>query len=429
MLLVIYQEFFNNHIPMRAAALTFSIILSMVPILALSTSVLKGLGSDQQLKVGIIQLIDQWEPQDRSEDGDKQKTAQDQTDPPPAVLHQAVHFIFAYVDRTNFATLGALGVFSLLLTTFFVFSSIEEALNTIWHTTQHRSWHRKIVDYFALLFFLPLSFNLAFALEAVLTSANIMHRLNQIFPNVLVQLFFFHLVPFIFIVSSLMLLYLFVPSKRVLPWAAFTGAGVASSLWLILQKLYFFLQIGVSNYNIIYGSFASIPLFLIWLYIGWISILFGALLTYTLQHRLHHQCGSKPLTPRKCIELSFDILFTCYANFNRRIPTTQNTLQKQLPASSPSDIQSVLHQLKQGGYVTTSMAADQQIFIPCTAADQLMASEVLLYLLGGQSHTDTTQGEHLATCLFTDLQASSSLPFSHFLRRNDYDPSAAPNHS
>jgi len=400
---------------MRAAALTFSILLSMVPILALSTSLFKGLGNDQQLKTGIIHLIDQWEPIDQTALQEQPYSRQEFSLPKSAVLHQAVHLIFAYVDQTNFAALGIFGIFSLLLATFFVFSAIEEALNTIWHADGHRSWHRKIIDYLALLVLLPLSFNLAFALEAVFTSENITRRLNHIFPNALVQALIFHLAPFLFIVFTLWMLYLFVPQKRVRPWPAFIAAGVASLLWILLQKLYFYLQIGVSNYNLIYGSFASVPLFFAWLYNGWLCILFGSLLSYALQHLKDYPCTPPPLTPRTIIPLAFNILLTCYRNFENRVHTTFHTLLDALPASSPIEIQYVLQQLKRGGYVTTAKTSGQTTLIPCICADQLMASEILFYLLGDHKQNDATPGEQLASVWFTELQANASLSFAHVL--------------
>lgn len=400
---------------MRAAALTFSILLSMVPILALSTSIFKGLGNDQHLKTGIIHLIDQWEPIAQSTHQGLQTEPQEFSTPKSAVLHQAVRLIFAYVDQTNFAALGIFGVFSLLLVTFFVFSAIEEALNTIWHTNGHRAWHRKIIDYLALLVLLPLSFNLAFALEAVFTSENIMHRLNQIFPNALVQVLLFHLVPFLFIVFTLLLLYLFVPRKRVQPWAALIGAVVASFLWILLQKLYFYLQIGVSNYNIIYGSFASIPLFFVWLYNGWLCILFGALLSYALQHLRDYRFSPLSLTPRTIIPLAFDILITCYRDFEDRAQTTRQTLIEALPASSPVDIQYVLQELKRGGFVTSATSSGQATLVPCIAADQLLASEILFYFLGPSQQNGSTAGERLASDWFTALQANSNLSFTQLM--------------
>ncbi len=429
LLRIMYREFFGNHLPMRAGALTFSIILSLVPILALSSSLLKGLGNDQQLKTGIVHLIDQWEPVSTSL-GEKPPNGIEGTSPQSLpVLHQAVQFIFAYVDRTNFAALGIFGVFSLLVTTFFVFSSIENALNTIWHTTQRRSLHRILIDYLALLLLLPISFNLAFALEAIFTSDNITNRLSHYFPNTLVQLLLFHVVPFLFIVSTLTLLYLFAPQRRVYAWTALIGATVASLFWFLLQKIYFTLQLGVTNYNIIYGSFASVPLFLIWIYNGWVCILIGALLSYALQHHRSYQFTPQPLSFRKSVPLAFDILLSCYQNYENRRPTSNKTLQESYPSWSPKDIHDILGQLVQGGFVTRALISGRPTLVPCISANKLLASEVISFLLGDQGHIDQTYGETLTREWMAELLPTVNLPFSQLLRRNGYAPTAGPDHS
>ena len=428
LLRILYREFFLHHIPMRAAALTFSIILSMVPILALSTSIVKGLGNDQQLKTGIIHLIDQWEPivvqqsLSSAEDGSIPI-------PPEAVLHRATAFIFNYVDQTNFAALGFFGVFALLLTTFFVFSSIEDALNTICHTLNHREWQRKIVDYLALILFLPLSFNLAFALEALFTSDEIVQRLNQVFPNTMVQLLLFQMTPFLFIVTTLTLLYLFVPQKHVALVPAFAGGVVASSLWLIIQKIYFVLQLGVANYNIIYGSFASIPLFLIWLYHGWLCILLGALLSYALQHRHDYPFTSPTSTLPQRLSLAIDILLLIYSNYEQRLPTTVHSIQEHLKGSTLREIDSVLQQLIQGGYITHDGEGEANPLLPCVAAEQLFASEIVFYLLGENKLKGVTGGEKLTAGWLDTLRGSSRSSFSQLLRSTTNDTIAAPNHS
>ncbi|MBM9614308.1 YihY/virulence factor BrkB family protein [Desulfobulbus rhabdoformis] len=428
LLRILYREFFLHHIPMRAAALTFSIILSMVPILALSTSIVKGLGNDQQLKTGISHLIDQWEPIDAPSLPADSKDSGNLI-PPEAVLHRATAFIFNYVDQTNFAALGLFGVFALLLATFFVFSAIEDALNTIWHTLNRREWHRKIVDYLALLLFLPLSFNLAFALEALFTSEDIMHRLNQIFPNTMVQLLLFQVAPFLFIVTTLTLLYLFVPQKKVSIWAALAGGAVSSLLWIIIQKIYFVLQLGVANYNIIYGSFASIPLFLIWLYHGWLCILLGALLSYALQHRHDYQFIANEGALQHRLSLATDILLFIYQNYGQRISTTAQSLQNCLPAASLQEIESVLQLLIQGRYITGDGDGEATRFLPSVSAEQLMASEIIFFLLGDEKAPWTTEGEKLTAGWLNTLQESSHIPFSQLLRSATHDTSAAPNHS
>jgi membrane protein len=311
--LIMYEEFFRNHLAMRASALTYAILLSLIPILALSTSILKGLGNDEQLKQAAIRFIDQLEAPILSNDtavntdtphlqpATPTQATVFQPSGPSAIahLHRAVDIIFQYVDRTNFAALGIFGVLGLIIVILLVLSSIEEAMNVIWHTRRGRSFLRKIMDYMALLILLPISLNIALAAEAILANKKIMDYLGVLLPSAWMVPFVIKLLPFVFIVGTLMTMYLFFPHVKVKTSAALIGAVFASVFWFVFQKLYIGLQVGVANYNAIYGSFASIPLFLVWLQIGWTFILLGASLAYAIQHHhhYHHTCHNGQVGP------------------------------------------------------------------------------------------------------------------------------------
>lgn len=392
-----YQEFFRTHLAIRASALTFSIILSLVPILALTTSILKGLGNDEQLKITIIRFIDQWEPPSHALPNETSPTGQSLeglafTSPPSGGttgastatnLHHAVHLIFQYVDRTNFAALGIIGVVGLILVIFLVLASIEEAMNAIWHTHKGRSMFRKIMDYLALLILLPLSLNVALAAEAILASKSIMLQLSAIMPTTWVATLFIKLVPFLFIVLTLMFMYLFFPHGKVHTCAALVGALFASVFWFVFQNLYISLQVGVANYNAIYGSFASIPLFLVWLQIGWTFILLGASLAYAIQHHHHYHFATNAPSPQKRLQLAFDILHIIYENFVHRSPTSTTLLAERLPQAQYAEIHSVVNLLSRGGLLRKSDSHAADVLIPVTPADRLGASEVVRLVLGG----------------------------------------------
>ena len=101
---------------------------------------------------------------------------------------------------------------------------------------------------------------------------------------------------------------MFFPSDKVKTAPALIGAIFATSFWFLFQRLYIVLQVGVSRYNAIYGSFATIPLILIWLNLGIIFILLGASLTHAIQYRHHYNPTSRNLSPQRQLQLAFDIL-------------------------------------------------------------------------------------------------------------------------
>lgn len=437
-----YEEFFRTHLAIRASALTYAILLSLIPILALSTSILKGLGNDEQLKQAAIRFIDQLEapvlPKEVPVTTDLphiqpatpgQPTAFQPPNPSPtAHLHRAVDIIFQYVDRTNFAALGIFGVLGLIIVVLLVLSSIEEAMNDIWHTRQGRSLMRKIMDYMALLILLPISLNIALAAEAILANKKIMDYLGVLLPSAWMAPFVIKLLPFVFIVITLMTMYLFFPHVKVKTSAALIGAVFASVFWFIFQKLYIGLQVGVANYNAIYGSFASVPLFLIWLQIGWTFILLGASLAYAIQHHHHYHHSGGKLSPQRQLQIAFDVLRIVYDNFEKRLPTTLALLCENMPQTRCADIKATVLLLTKGRLLNNSNNQHEDMLIPVTTAARLAPSEVVRLILGGETSPST--GGRIAA---QAVDAAGNALDATFPHRNhlssDHDSTVAPDHS
>ncbi len=404
---IMADEFLLTGISLRAAALTYSIILSMIPMLAMSTAVLKGLGSDNQLRTAAYRLLDELEPAAPAGQG---STPHDTTGASPPLLQpaapgesplsltghlrSAVDTIFDYVDRTNFAALGAFGIIGLLIVIILVLSTVENAMNAIWHTDRGRSLFRKVMDYLALLILLPISINVAVAGDAILESPKMMGYISAIIPSLWLIRMLLKFIPFLFVVLTLMLMYLFFPAAKVRTSAAFGGAVFAALTWFIVLKIYVVLQVGVANYNAIYGSFATVPLFLIWLHLGWTFILTGATLAYALQHRNHyHFPGSRP-TPRRWLQMAFDVLLTVYRNFDHRLPTGLEELARALPCEKPDDLEKTTRLLVRGGLLNRIGDNGEEQFLPAAPADRIAASEVVRLVLGRDSVPST--GGHIA---------------------------------
>lgn len=439
-LFIIIHEFNETAITLRASALTYTIVLSMVPMLAMSTALLKGLGSDNQLRLAAYKFIDQLEPDgqpplpgieaeadpllpelDSSEpEGETTPVPEEsallpntlENNPVPESsgsdsltehLRSAVDTIFDYVDKTNFAALGAFGIAGLLLTVVLVLSTIEGAMNAIWHTKQGRSIFRKIMDYLALLILLPISINVALAGDAIIESPAIMAHLDNVFFSEWAVRMLLKLLPFLFVILSLMVMYLFFPNVKVKTYAAFLGAIFAGVFWFLVQKAYILLQIGVSKYNAIYGSFATVPLFLVWVHLGWTFILLGASLAYAVQNRnLYHLPGTN-VSPQKNLQLAFDIINTIYSYFNVKKQTSFDDLVQENPTGLPGDIQDITQKLLKGGLIR-QVDDDNRSYVPASPSESIEASEVVRLILGSES-VPTMGGEYSQKVLMAAEQA------------------------
>jgi membrane protein len=424
-LLIMGHEFFGSSISLRAAALTFSVVLSMVPLLAMSTAILKGLGNGQQMRIATYRLIDQLDPDAEAkaaQDEADQKNApaiseqseQVQPPKPPSLnrhLHNAVDSIFNYVENTNFAALGAFGIVGLLIVVITVLNAVEDAMNAIWHTRKGRSIFRKIMDYLALLVLLPISVNIALAGEAVLKSQKIMKYIAAAIPSAWTVGLLLKLLPFVFITLSLMMMYLFFPSVKVRTGAALCGALFGAVFWFIVQRLYVMLQVGVANYNAIYGSFATVPLFLVWMQLGWMFILLGAVLAYAIQNRNHYRLPGAESTARQQLQQAFDVLLTIYGNFARAEATDEERLAEICAVRNEADLSQTVELLISGGLLHEIERNGEVAYIPARPAEQVSAAHVVRIVFGCSSEKESEGGKMAAHVVQAAEEAVASAGF------------------
>lgn len=389
--LITVQEFKKNELSLRAGALTYTILLSLVPILAMSTAVVKGLGGGDQLRQVVysyIETIDPGKSPTKKIEEQQEIPLSDQADSNLTEhLYEAVDTIFNYVDKTNFATLGTIGVMGIFLSVVLVFGNIETAMNTIWHVESGRSIMRKVADYLALVVLMPISINVGFAASAVLKNEALLSKFSILLPMVWIQAFILKFIPIFFLTLTLYVIYLFFPHTKVKSIPALTGALFASFFWFEAQNIYINLQVGVSKYNAIYGSFATLPLFLVWMYFGWLFILCGAQLGYAFQNKDTYQINHKKTTPSLRLSIAFDLMAYVRQSFEEEATATIDTFQEKFPVHSLSLVNDVTTELINHNLIHRS-DSDCSIkpSIPMSNDDQ---SKIISAILGsGFSQTD-----------------------------------------
>ncbi len=340
-LCLVLSGFVKHGLELRASALTYTVILSLVPVLAMGTALVKGLGADNYMKQAAYRMLEEMEA--LTEHKGFTDTNSSNTNISTLQFHSqstkhlkvAIDKIFDYVDKTNFAALGWLGIVASLLTVVSLMTHIEEAMNTIWETKKSRDIGRKIIDYIGLIVLMPLSINIAFwAITANQSKALIEKMTNLLKISWLLPLIF-KLLPLIMIIGTFTILYRFMPNTWVKWWPATLGGLIGGVGWIFAQTIYIKLQIGVARYNAIYGSFATLPLFLFWVYIGWIIFLIGAETSYAIQNFKRLNPLSKPLTPVGKLALAMDILHIAYRYFDKGKAVTHKILCDELKKTLP----------------------------------------------------------------------------------------------
>jgi membrane protein len=238
--------FTSHYDTLWASALTYTFSLSLVPILAVALSTVKGLVGTDAIKPVIEQYL--------------AVKSSDLTDR-----------ILSYVGHINAATLGTVGGATLLVTVLLTLSTIERALNTIFNVPQERTWLRKFTDYLSITFTVPVLLAVAVSLKTSF-AANLPHLpgLGWIAATLPVWIGF-------------SFLYLFFPNRRVRWDCAALGGFVAAILLEIGQWAYLRFQVSAGRYQAIYGALAAVPILLTWIYIAWTIVLAGAELAAAAQ--------------------------------------------------------------------------------------------------------------------------------------------------
>ncbi len=417
--LITTKEFHNNELSLRASALTYAVLLSLVPLLAMSTAMVKGLGGNNHLRQVVYSYIDTLEQKSTadttaipasSQEDTRPAAGPDHTDAAAATLtthlRSAANKLFDYVDKTDFTTLGSIGVLVMLITIIMVFDTIERAMNTIWQVPSGRSALRKVTDYLALLILMPVAINIGFAATTVLKSPTLLGKIEPLLPVIWLQTIFLLLLPILFITLALSITYIVFPNTRVHLVPAFIGAILAGSLWFITQNIFISLQIGVSNYNTIYGSFATLPLFLVWLYLGWIFILSGAQIAFACQTRHNYQLLPTPPTPAEQLSAAFDIVHQVFLAFDKQQALTIKMLPDLCPGHLPSLISSTIDQLLAADIIHIN--DKQQHLFPTLPAAKLSQGALVKAILGGET-PDTEGGRQSRSAIEA---ASQALPLS-----------------
>ena len=254
---------------LKATALTYYTLFSIVPIIALAFAIAKGFGFEQTLQQDLLLKF------------------QDQKD----ILTQA----FVYADKMLANTKGGLiagvGVVLLLWSIISLLNNIENSFNEIWEIKRGRTWTRKITDYLSIMLIGPIFIILSGGLTVWLKTGldNVASNVEMISPATAV---FLKIFAFALIWGMFIFLYVALPNTKVTFKGAAMGSLVAALLFEFLQWAYVSSQIGVASYNKIYGSFAALPLFLIWVQYSWFVVLFGAELTFAHQNVDHHELES-----------------------------------------------------------------------------------------------------------------------------------------
>lgn len=280
------RDFLEGQLTLRAMSLVYTTLLSFVPLLAISFSVLKGFGAHNQVEPFLLNFLAPL--------GDKSVEITEQ--------------IIEFVDNTKVGVLGFLGFALLFYTVVSLMQKIERAFNFVWRVHEERSFSQRFRDYLSVLVIGPVLIFSALGITASLTSAEIVQGMASVRPLGAAIEFFGRLVPYLLIVAAFTFIYMFMPNTKVRLRSAFVGALVAGVLWNSLGWLFAAFVVGSARYAAVYSTFATLLVFLIWLYLAWLILLAGASISFYHQHPEYLRARQRELRLGNRVRLQLALL-------------------------------------------------------------------------------------------------------------------------
>lgn len=258
------KGFRENECMLRASALTYYALMSIVPMIAMAFAIAKGFGFEKVLEEQIT----------KSFTGEKE------------IIEKVVGFANTLIEQTHSGLIAGIGLLILLWSVMEMFSKMEESFNEIWEQKEGRTFMRKFSDYFAMMLLAPVLIILSSGATVFVSSA-----LNKMSDDYVLLgyvgpfiSFLLNWSPYFIAWFLFTLLYITIPNTKVKFSSALFGGVIAGTIYQLTQMGYFILQIELIDLNAVYGSFAALPLLFIWLRVSWIALLLGAEISYAHQN-------------------------------------------------------------------------------------------------------------------------------------------------
>jgi membrane protein len=365
----------------RASALTFYSLLSIVPVIAMLFGIAKGFGLEKRVETEILERFRGQEE----------------------VAQRIVAFANSLLENARGGLIAGLGVVILFWSVMKILGSIEHSFNEIWGVTKPRSLARKCSDYFSLILVCPVLMAVAGSATVVVSSqAKLLLEkiafLNSLGPVLLYPL---KLLPYCTLWVTFTFLFIFMPNTKVKLKSGLIAGVVAGTLFQVVQWAYINLQIGAAQYSAVYGSFAALPLFLVWLQMSWLILLFGAEIAFAVQNVNTYEFEPDCLLISHSRKMLFSLLVTklvvrrfCEGQTAWGAPEISRALEIPIRL-----VRQILHELVESGVLAEIRRQEddkEALYQPARDVDKLTIKWIIDALENrGDSHVPVVASEEL----------------------------------
>lgn len=258
----VVRDLMDGMLTLQAMSLVYTTLLSVVPLIAVSFSVLKGFGVHNQVEPMLLSLLTPL--------GEKGQ--------------EITVKIIEFVENTKAGVLGSLGLVLLFYTVVSLIQKIERSFNFTWRITKSRPFKQRFSDYLSVVLLGPLLIFSAIGVTASVMGSEFVKELMTYEGIGWLITMFARLLPYLLVIAAFTVIYIFVPNTRVTVKAAFIGACVAGVLWETVGWAFASFVISSTKYTAIYSAFATLIFFMIWLYLCWMILLIGASIAFYVQN-------------------------------------------------------------------------------------------------------------------------------------------------
>lgn len=337
----------SSELNTRAAALTYRTLLSIVPMLAVLFAIARGFGFQNLVETELFSYF------------------KGQAD----ILEKAMSAIDNSLKYAQGGIFVGVGIVMLLYTVVNLLSSIEDNFNTIWRIKKGRSYYRQFTDYLALIILMPIFMILNAGVSIMLNSTIDIAVLGVVFSPLT------KLIPYLITILLFTFVYIYIPNTRVNFMAALMAGALAGIAFQVFQMFYISGQIWISKYNAIYGTFAALPLLLLWMQLSWFICLFGVELSFAYQNvaKFSFEHETKNISRRYKDFITLTIVSLIAKRFEKgQKPYTADELstEHEIPTKLLSDI---LYFLQEINIIIETMTDDERVpaYIPALDINQI----------------------------------------------------------
>ena len=348
------RDIVSGQLTLRSMSLVYTTLLSVVPLIAFSFSVLKGLGYHKQLEPHLYRLLEPL--------GDKGVEITDQ--------------VMALVNNINGSVLGGIGLAFFIYTAISMVQKVEEAFNYVWYVTKPRSFAKRFVEYVAVLVIGVLAVSIALGTIASISddSLFVWMQENRFIGPVFVATS--RLTPYLVVIGLFTFLYMFMPNTTVKFRSALIGGVAGGVLWATAGVLFTaFVVTGVRTQTV-YASFAIAIITLLWLYLSWLILLIGSQVAFYFQNPAYLRMGRREprLSNAMRERLALNIMLsvgTAFRDSGKSIDLQALSRELRIPSLT---IEPILGELERSGLLT---ATEDEYLVPGREMSRIGLRDIL----------------------------------------------------